>query len=280
MKKNKAEAVLIFITMIWGMGFPLTSTALKGGIGPYTLVSVKSFVATLVLAIIFKNKFKLMNLKMIASGALVALALVIGNIFQTLGMVYTTPSKSGFITGLSVVFVPILLIIIYRKRPKRRIVLGALTAVIGLFFLTYNGDAGVNIGDLLTVLCAFSYSFQILLVDKTGKEYDGIMLAIVELFMVGVFSLIPAVMFESYKIAPHSSVIICIFITGIFGGGVGMAVQNKMQPQINPSHAAIIYLFEPVFGVFFSSLIGDVLSPIAIIGCLLIFLAMFISREG
>lgn len=280
MRRNKAEGVLIFITMIWGVGFPLTSIALKNGIGPYTLVSIKSFVATLVLAVIFKNKFKLINLKMIAAGSLVALALVVGNIFQTLGMVYTTPSKSSFITGLSVVFVPILMIIIYRKRPKLRLALGALTAVLGLFFLTYNGDAGVNIGDILTILCAFSYSFQILLVDKTGKAYDGITLAIVELFMVGVFSLIPAFMLEGYRMSSSSSVVVCVLITGIFGSGVGMAVQNKMQPMINPSHAAIIYLFEPVFGVVFSSFIGDVLSPRAFIGCILIFLAMFISREG
>lgn len=275
-KQTKAQIILIFITAVWGAGFPLTSLAL-GDIGPYTLVSIRSFAAALVLLIIFRKKVKLMDKKTVKSGALIALTLVGGNLLQTAGMLYTTPSKSSFITGLSVIFVPIFMAVIYKKKPSKKIVLGIFISIIGLLLLTYNGDKGINKGDLLTILCAFVYSFQVLLVDKFGKQCDGIMLAIVELFAVGIFSLPLAAVGEGYKIEFSIIVIACIIVTGLLGGGLGMAAQNKMQPILNPSHAAVIYLCEPVFGVLFSTLIGDMLSLRALFGCVLILTAMFIS---
>lgn len=276
-KELKAEMILVFATIIWGAGFPLTSLALKG-IGPYTLVSIKSMLAAVVLFIVFRKKIKCIDFNMIKAAVLIAISLVVGNLLQTAGMLYTTPSKSSFITGLSVVFVPILMAIMYRKKPKSKIILAVLISVIGLVFLTYNGDKGINLGDILTVLCAFVYSFQVLFVDKFGKQYDGIMLAAVELIAVALSSLIPAVLMEGYQINFSNNMVIwCILITGLLGSGVGMVAQNKMQPLLNPSHAAIIYLCEPVFGVIFSSFIGDILSLRAAFGCILILAAMFIG---
>lgn len=278
-KELKAQIVLIFVTLIWGAGFPLTSLALKG-IGPYTLVSIRSFLAAAFLFVLVKDKQNKFNCEAIKAGSLIALTLVVGNLLQTAGMLYTTPSKSSFITGLSVVFVPILMLIIHRKNPKLNIVISVILAVIGLLILTYNGDKGINIGDILTILCAFTYSFQVLLVDKFGKKIEGITLASIELFVVGILSLPPALIMERYKISYSSNiVIICIIVTGLLGGGLGMVAQNKMQPLLNPSHAAIIYLCEPVFGVLFSSLIGDILSIRSLIGAAIILSAMFIGGQ-
>lgn len=274
--ETRAEIILIFLTMIWGMGFPLTSLAL-GGIGPYTLVSIKSFLAAGAIFIIFRKKSKLIDKKTIRSGVLIAITLTAGNLLQTAGMLYTTPSKSSFITGLSVIFVPIILAVVYKKKTGPKVIFGVVMAVIGLLLLTYNGDKGINFGDMLTVLAALVYSFQILLVDKFGRESDGIILAGVELLAVGLMALPMALIVESYKINTSSIVIITILVTGLLGSGLGMVGQNKMQPFLNPSHAAIIYLCEPVFGVIFSTFIGDMLSPKAIMGCILILISMFIA---
>ena len=197
----------------------------------YTLVSVRSFIAAFVLLIVFRKKIKFLDFNTIKAAILIGFALVVGSILQLAGMVYTTPSKSSFITGLTVVFVPIIMTIRYRNKPKTKIILAVIISVIGLFFLTYNGDKGFNLGDILTLSCAFVYSFQLLFVDRFGKKYDGIMLAAAELLAVGIFSLIPAIIMEGYKINFSNSIVIwCIIITGILGGGVGMAAQNKMQP--------------------------------------------------
>ncbi|MDP4091398.1 MAG: DMT family transporter [Bacillota bacterium] len=277
-KETRAEFGLIFITMIWGVGFPLTSLALKG-IGPYTLVSIKCFLAAAAILILSAKKLKSIDRKTVIAGFFIALALTAGNLLQTAGMLYTTPSKSSFITGLSVVFVPIILTVMYKKLPGPRIILGVIISVIGLLFLTYNGDKDINLGDILTLACAFVYSFQILLIDKYGKTADGVLLAGVELIFVGLLSLPPAIMMEGYHVETSGIVIAAILITGLLGSGLGMAGQNKLQPYLNPSHAAIIYLCEPVFGVIFSTFIGDILSLRAIFGCILILLAMFIAAR-
>ena len=277
-KENKAQIILIFITLIWGVGFPLTSLALKD-IGPFTLVSVKSFLAVIALFIIGRKNIRLINKKLIIAAFLIALTLVAGNLLQAGAMVYTTPSKCSFITGLTVVFVPILMIILYKNPPSIKKIASIGVAIIGLMLLTYNGDKGINKGDILALFSSVAYSIQVLLVDKFGSRYDGIILAGVELFFVGVLSLIPALLLEGYHIGVSNNVmVICILVTGILGSGLGMAVQNKMQPYLDPSHAALIYLCEPVFGAFFSMFIGDVLSPMAIIGAILILVAMFLER--
>lgn len=277
-KEIKAQLVLVFVTLIWGVGFPLTSLTLKQ-MGPYTLVSIKSFLAAGALFIIFRRNIKDINKELIKSAFLIALTLVVGNLLQTVAMVYTTPSKCSFITGLSVVFVPIMMTIVYKKPPTRKKVISILVALLGLFLLTYNGDKGVNRGDILTLLCAFVYSIQVILVDKFGRKLDGLMLAAVEVLFVGIMCLPFAIGMEGYHIALNSGfVIISILITGLLGTGVGMAAQNKMQPYVTPSHAALIYLCEPVFGAFFSMFIGDILSPRAILGAIMILVAMFLEN--
>lgn len=278
-KEFKAQIVLVLLTAIWGLGFPLTSLAL-GGIGPYTLVSIRSLLASLMLIIIFRKRIRTINWKTIKAGALIAIALMVGSFLQTGGMLYTTPSKSSFITGFSIIFVPILMIIIYKKPPTKRIFMSIVVSIIGLVLMTYNGDAGINIGDILTLLCALVFSAQVLLVDKFGGSFDGITLAMVELITMSILATPVALFQEGYHVDfTSASVILCILITGILGSGFAMAMQNKMQPLLNPSHAAVIYLCEPVFGVFFSLFIGDVLSLRAGIGAILILVAMFIGGQ-
>ncbi|ADL52579.1 DMT family transporter [Clostridium cellulovorans] len=278
-KELKAQIILVLLTAIWGLGFPLTSLAL-GGIGPYTLVSVRSLLASLMLIIIFRKRISIINWKTIKAGVLIAIALMVGSFLQTGGMLYTTPSKSSFITGFSVIFVPIFMIIIYKKPPTRRMVMSIVISIIGLILMTYNGDAGINIGDILTLLCALVFSVQMLLVDKFGSSFDGITLAMVELITMSILATPVAFLQEGYHIDYTStSVILCILVTGLLGSGFAMVMQNKMQPLINPAHAAVIYLCEPVFGVFFSLFIGDMLSLRAGIGAVLILIAMFIGGQ-
>jgi drug/metabolite transporter (DMT)-like permease len=279
-KVSKARFVLIGTTIIWGLGFPLISVALTNGMGPYTLVSIRGFIATIALAFIAKGKLKQINKELLISAFLVGSTLGIGNILQNVAMLYTTPSKCSFITGLSVVFVPILMIIFYKKRPTKRIISGIILSIVGLIVMTYTGDGSINIGDFLTLICAFILSLQILFVDKFGTKYDGVVLATFEMLFLAVISLIPAVFLEGYHINfTNPSVVTCILITGILGSGFGMLAQNKAQPLLNPSTATIIYLGEPVFGSLFSIFVGDIMTPRAILGAVMILIAMFLGSD-
>lgn len=278
-QESKAKWALIFSTMMWGMGFPLTSLTLKH-MGAFTLVSVKNLLAAALLLLVFRKNIPRINRELVKAAFFIALTLVVGNILQTGAMVYTTPSKCSFISGLVVVFVPIIMTVIYKKPPTRKKIFSIFVALVGLFLLTYNGDHGINRGDLLTLISAFIYSFQVIMVDRFGKKVDALMLAAVEVFFVGIMSLPVGIYFEGYHIAIHQGiVVVCILVTGLLGTGVGMAAQNKMQPYISPSHAALIYLCEPVFGAFFSIFIGDILSLRAIGGAILILAAMFLEQD-
>lgn len=278
-KKLKAELLLVLATFVWGIGYPLTSLALND-CGPYTFLTIRSIVAALILGVLFYKKFKLINKNTLKIALIISFYMFIGIAFQVVGMVYTTPSKSAFITGLYSVFVPIILAIFYKKFPSRRTIIGVMLSVAGLSAMSIrglNGTSGLNIGDFLTILCAVAFSMQIILVDKYANEVDATLITILELAIVGVFGLFPAISVEGFKIALNVRSIVALLCTSIFSTSLGMIIMNKMQPETDPTHASIIYLGEPVFSAIFSVFIGDVLSGRTMIGCIFILLGMVIT---
>jgi drug/metabolite transporter (DMT)-like permease len=277
--KFKAELSLLFITLLWGAGFPLTSIALKD-IGPYTFISIRSIIAVVVLIILFHKKLKLVNKTILKIAFLISISMFIGSALQNTGLVYTTPSKSGFLTGLNVIFVPIILGVFYNKVPERKTIIGVILSVAGLFAMSLkgmNGQGGLNIGDILTILCAVAFSMQIILVDKFAAKVDAILITILELAFIGVLSFFPALAIEQFNITLNTGVIVALLFTAVFCTAIGMMVMNKMQPETDPTHASIIYLGEPVFAAFFSAFIGDRLSGGALLGCLLILVGMIVT---
>lgn len=278
-RKLKAELSLLFITLLWGISFPLMSMALKD-IAPFTFIAIRNVFAALVLGIVFYKKLKLINRKTVKIALLISLAMFIGSALQVTGLVYTTPSKSGFLTGLNVVFVPVILAFVYKKLPNIKIIIGVALSVAGLFAMSMKGlnaQGGLNIGDLLTILCAIAFSGQIILVDKYAAEVDAILVTIFEVAFIGVFSFIPAVFMEKFNVIPNAGVISSLVFTAVFCTAFALIVMNKMQPETDPTHASIIYLGEPVFSAIFSAFMGDKLSGGALIGCLFILLGMIIS---
>jgi drug/metabolite transporter (DMT)-like permease len=199
----------------------------------------------------------------------------LGCSFQLTGLLYTTPSKSGFITGLSVVFVPIYLAVIQKKLPSKKTIFGAALALTGLWLMSIKqGAMDINIGDLLTLVCAAVFGFQIMAVDKFAKNVDIMLLTCLEMFVIGILAIPPAIAVDKFNISFSPFTIAAMAFMIIFGTIAAHSIQNKMQPLTDPAHAAIIYLAEPVFGALFSILIGDILSGQALLGCLLIFIAM------
>lgn len=268
-KELKADLSLIGITMFWGASFPIMSIALKN-IQPYSFIAIRNTLAALILAVVFHKSFKNMRKQDIKASVFIGLSLLIGTIFQVVGLTMTTPSKSGFITGLNVVFVPIILAVLYKKVPDIKTFIGVILSILGLGIMSVNGSMGINLGDFLTLLGSISFSVQILLVDKYAKEVDAGVLTSLELFVVGLLGFIPAIGVEKLHMNLNAFVIGAILFTAIFSTAIAMSVQNKMQPYTSPTHAAIIYLAEPVFGAIFSTFFGDRLTGKTFAGCMLI----------
>lgn len=275
-KELKADLSLLAITVVWGASFPIMSISLKY-VPPYSLITIRYLLSAAILGFIFHKRLLKINKKMIEAGILIGFSLLLGSLFQVVGLLYTTPSKSGFITGLNVVLVPLFLAVMYKKLPNTKTVIGVIASVLGLGIMSMGGNEAFNKGDFLTLLSAVAYASQIILVDRLVKaDMDVFVLSFLQFLIVGVFSFIPAVKIEHLNIQINTFSVWSIIFMALFCTIVAYGVQNKMQPMTSPVHAAIIFLAEPVFSAIFSLFIGDRLSGKTLIGCLLILVGMVI----
>jgi drug/metabolite transporter (DMT)-like permease len=275
MKQLKAELSLLAITIFWGASFPIMSIALKD-VPPYAFIAIRNIFGAILLSAVFYKSLRKINKKTVVAALLIGVSLFLGSVFQMVGLIYTTPSKSGFLTGLNVIFVPIIMALIFKKFPDKKTVFGIILSIAGLLLMSSNGIDGFNFGDFLTLICAICFSAQILLVDKFTKEVDVIALTILELAFVGLLAIIPTVLVDNLRVNFNGFSIFAMVFTTVFCTAVAMVVQNKMQKFTNPAHAAIIYLAEPVFGAFFSIFIGDILSGSTLWGCITILVGMLV----
>jgi drug/metabolite transporter (DMT)-like permease len=274
-KEFKADISLFIATIVWGSSFPIVSLALKD-FPPYSFVMLRYLLATVMLLPLCFKRLKNINKETVIAGGIIGVTVFAGTVLQTAGLVYTTPSKSGFITGLNVVVVPILIAIIYKKFPDVRTIMGVIISLVGLGVMSLSGKMSLNFGDILTIVGAIMFSIQILVVDKYATNVDILLLTFVEFFATGIFSIIPAGIIERFNFNFNFMSIFGIAYTALFCTVIAYLIQNNMQPYTNPSHAAIIYLAEPVFSAIFSTFIGDRLTGRTLVGCILIFLGMIV----
>jgi drug/metabolite transporter (DMT)-like permease len=272
-KELKGDLSLIGVTALWGSSFPIMSLVLKD-IPPFTFIAIRYILSALILALVFFKSFKTITAATVKSGVIIGATLFVGCAFQLTGLLYTTPSKSGFLTGMNVVFVPVLIALLYKKLPDKKTIIGIGLSVIGLGVMSISSNLTINKGDILTIIAALFFAVQILVVDKYTKNVDIALLTCVELLVIGILGVIPAAAVEGFKFTISTGVIIAIFYTAILCTAIAHGLQNKVQASINPTHAAIIYLAEPIFAAFFSMLIGDRLTLRTLAGGFIIMLGM------
>ncbi|MDD2217197.1 MAG: DMT family transporter [Eubacteriales bacterium] len=274
-QKLKADLALVSVALLWGVSYPITSVVLNH-VGPYSYLAIRYLLAAIILfPIAFKN-LKNIDSNTLKGGIFIGLSLFLGCVLQTVGLLYTTPSKSGFLTGINVVFVAIFVAVSHKKIPDFKSNLAVILSIIGLAFISLDGSMRMNIGDVLTIFCAIAFAAQILLVDKYSRGADVILMSLIQVLVVGIFSLPPAIMLEGLAISINRVTVASIIFTAIFCTGIAYIVQNKMQPYTKPTHAAIIFLSEPVFSAIFSTFIGDRLTGKTLIGCIFIMLGMIV----
>jgi len=276
----KADLSLIFIVMIWGTTFPLMKIAL-GNVKPFYFISVRFITAFIVLTLILNKKLKKINLKTIKIGTFLGLWLFLGFAFQIYGLQFTTASRSGFITGLSVIVVPILSIFILKEIPSLSTWGGVFLALVGMYFLTGFTEAGFNYGDLLTFFCAVSIALQIVFLSKYIKNEDPLLITWLQITTVMVLGTVIS-FFESSSAAPIDSTSIAVIIyTGIFATALAIFVQSRAQQFTTSSHTGLIFSLEPVFGALFSFMIlSERMQTMGMIGAGLIFLGIILSELG
>jgi drug/metabolite transporter (DMT)-like permease len=269
---------LMLVTVLWGWSFVAIHQALStisaSAFNAYRF-ALGAFVLFIMLALRNKLNIKVATLR---DGVIAGLALFLAFSFQTLGITYTTASNSSFITGLAVVFTPILAWKILKLKLNWQQLLSAFIAAIGLGFLTMN-ELRLNRGDLLVLCCALFMALHIILLSKVSRNHDSEVLAFIQVSVVALMSLIWSSGVGQMSVPNNFQAISTLLIMGIAGTSVAYYVQTKAQIASSPSTIALILVLEPLFGGLFGYLLaGDRLTMANMFGAILIIIAMIFAE--
>jgi drug/metabolite transporter (DMT)-like permease len=269
----RADIALAFITLIWGSTFVVVKEALADS-STLLFLALRFSLATVSLAIVFRplpSKFTGLR-PLLTGGGLAGVCLFAGYVFQTVGLRYTTPSKSAFITGLSIVLVPAFAALVQRRAPHPSEALGVVTATAGMAMMTLSAEsAQIEKGDLLTLLCAGAFAAHILVVGHYAPRLGFQPLTLVQIATAAVMSLASFWWVETPSIKWSPGVIAAVLVTGLLATALAFGIQAWAQQYTTPTRTALIFALEPVFawGTSFA-VAGELLSPRATAGAALI----------
>ncbi len=279
MKKSiKADFALLSCAAIWGWTFVVVKDAIVD-ISPLLFVALRFSVASVVVFIILAGKLKKPDRNTFLSGTLLGLFLFLGFAFQTMGLSFTSPSRSAFITGLSVLIVPWLAILVIKRVPGLGSVVGIIIASFGLWIFTSPEAGAINSGDYLTAGCALFFGLHIVFVEKFTKAFDFKVLMVIQCIVCATVAFMSAFTFEDIQLTLSKEVIGGILITGLFASALAFYIQNRFQQFTTSTRTALIFATEPVFALIFEYLLkGTTLSKTAIWGALLILSGVVVSE--
>lgn len=283
MNRWQANALLLFAGAIWGMGFVAQATAMDS-IGPFTFVGLRFVVASLVVlpfAMRESLSSRAQNHRPVNSRdwvkfAIIGLSLFAGMATQQLGLLTTSVTNSGFLTGLYVVFTPILVVLLFRERQHGVVWIAAMLALSGIYLLSGGNLAQLVIGDLLTIGSAFFWALQVTLIARyVGQTGRPLLLSLVQFMVTAVLALIVAMATESLDWASLIEAAPQILYAGVFASGLAFTLQVIGQRYTSASQAAIFLSSEAPFAALFAFLVlGERIGLIGLCGCALIFLSM------
>jgi drug/metabolite transporter (DMT)-like permease len=282
----KAHVLLILVTFVWGATFVVIKNAVEQDATPLLFNFIRMTLAAVALASIFHADIAKIGRQSFIDGGLTGVFLWLGYEFQTTGIRFTSASKSAFITGISVVLVPLFLMIFWGRKTSTWTAAGVLAAMVGLFLLTVPADRGgagnwasVNRGDLLTLGCAVSFGFQIIYLGRATKRHPFAQIGFLQIATAAVLMGLTAPLLEQSHIVWSSRVVWALLITGLLGTAAAFTIQAWAQQFTSPTQTALIFSLEPVFAWITSYLILDErLGLRAGIGALMILAGVLMSE--
>ncbi len=275
-QKLWSDIGLFYCAAIWGSTFIVTKGALDA-VDPVVMVGIRFLIsAALLLPWVLKRLDRTRHMR---EGFLLSLLLAALYLTQTVGLVYTSASNSGFITGLFIIFIPVFMFLFRRERPARLQVVSALLAIAGLWLLT-GGVSGFNTGDALTLAAAAAYSAHLIVTDKYVKgDADTVLLAFHQFWMVSAVSFAIALLRgSSLAVASVNGWGVIIFLA-VFPTLTAFFIQMLAQRHSEPFKVGIIFTLEPVFAAIFAwTWGGEEFVPVKAAGGLLIVSGMLLGE--
>lgn len=284
-KEYKAEFFLLIVTLTWGLSFPIVKLALVD-FTPFVFVFLRFLATVILFVIIYRNNSEIFQLEKIRTGLILGIFLYMGYAFQTLGMVYTTASKSAFITGINLMFVPFIQFAVLKLKPGLLNIIGAIMVLAGLYYFTGAHLDEPNLGDILTIFCALSFALHIVLLSKFSERSSFEALAAGQFYSMTFLGLLFVIILENrifgeirLNFSP-TSVTYLLAIT-VFSTLLGLILMAKFQKFTTPFRAGIIYNMEGVFAAVFSYfMLGEVLTGGQVISISVMVAGLLLSESS
>ncbi|MCA1840949.1 MAG: DMT family transporter [Actinomycetota bacterium] len=273
-----AAASLVGVTAIWGSTFMIVKKAI-GQMPPFEFLTIRFALATAVIAPFAAKKMRSVKLANGLRGGMYAGGfLAIGYATQTIGLRYTTATRSAFITGLTVIFAPIMATVFAKKPPSRVAAAGVVIATVGLALLTGGPTGRFGLGEMLTVATSLAFGAHVVALSRFSPKSDPWVLTLVQvLFCALAFS--PVALLTEDLVRPSSAFMVeALALTGIGATAIGFFVMVWAQKRLSPTATAVTLTMEPVFAGLTSYLVtGETLSGFEQIGAVLIIAAMLLA---
>lgn len=252
----KAHLLLLAVVFVWGATFVLIKDALAY-VSPLLFNLMRMALAAACLGALYWKHIGKIEARTVGYGALAGLFLATGYQFQTAGLRLTTPSKSAFLTGMTVIFVP-LLVAIPRLRPggtrapRWNAFVGALLAFAGIVFMTTPAGSGldfrgINTGDVLTLVCAFGFACHVVTLAHFSPRMRFEQLALLQVSFATVFMAVSLPIFEKPWVHWNGRVVFALVVAAVLATALAFTVQTWAQQILPPTHLAVLFTLEPVF---------------------------------
>jgi drug/metabolite transporter (DMT)-like permease len=266
--------LLVCVTAVWGWTFVVVQEAIAlYGVLPF--LAIRFLLAGAALAPFYA--LRLTRRSLLVGGG-IGVVLAAGYLFQTTGLLFTTPTNSGLITGLFVVFAPLADRIFFGARASRQVLLAVGLSLFGMVLLAGGGPEGANWGDLLTLLCATALGLHIALLSQYAAGHDAGGLTLAQILAMALLFVVVWPFFEPVSLPPPG-VWVALLVTGLLASAGAFLVQTTVQQRIPAARTAIILTMEPVFAALFGYwLAGDRLVAVQILGAALILSALVIGE--
>ena len=262
-KEILADGLLLLTALIWGSAFAVVKNTLDS-FPPAAIIAMRYAIATVLTGIAFRKHLRGLTRADVARGALVGLLLSAAYIVQTIGLSFTTASKNAFLTAVYVMLVPFFSMALFRQKLRRANFAAAALMLLGIGLLSLDGESGgLNIGDLLTLICGALFAGHIIAVERCQRHTDAY-----------------ALLFERGKALDFNAGSVGGLLSlAIFSTTSAMSLQNIGQSMAPASHASILLSLESVLGVVFSCLLlGERVTPRMLLGFAVIFAALLVSE--
>ena len=273
-ENHKYNIYMVIATIFFGMTYVLTKICLNYSTELH-IISFRFLIAFVISLIFLQRKIFPIKIKEILYSLILSVLLFMVFITMTIGVKYTTATNASFLISLSVIFIPFFSWIFNKEKPKKRIFIVLIIALIGIMLLTLDKNLEFHIGDILCLICSLLFSFHVLITERFVKNNNPITLGVLQFGGVALLSFLVQYPIEKFTLPKNEKFWISLMILSVFCTALAYIIQTVSQKKLSSRLIGLILSLEPIFsGIFGYFILNEYLSPQQYIGAFLLLISI------